>query len=162
MWGRANRSIQCALTFVSNGYTYDTMTDISATYDAFPTISWGSQFWNAASSSLAFFDTSNQLQTLSGAPTTSSMTTGEVGDDDAVMLLQQIRFRYGAAPTSATVQTRYMKNSGGTYADGVSGALNDGKFDTLKAARWHKAIVDFTGPVRVTHMNATMKPAGSR
>jgi hypothetical protein len=162
MWGRANRSIQCALTYVSSGYTYDTMTDLSATYDAFPTISWGSQFWNAASSSLAFFNTSNQLQSLSGSPTTSNMTTGEVGDDDAVMLLQQIRFRYGLAPTSATVQTRYMQNSGGTYADGVSGSLNDGKFDTLKAARWHKAIVDFTGPVRVTHMNAKMKPAGNR
>ena len=161
-WGRANRSIQCALTYVSPGYTIDGMSAISATIDGMPSISFDSQFWNAASSSLAVFNASNQLQTLSGASDASSLTTGEVGDDGAVMLLQQIRFRYALAPASATVQTRYMANSGETFADGVSGALNDGKFDTLKAARWHKAMVDFVGPVRVTHMNATMKPAGTR
>lgn len=161
-WGRADRSIQCALTYVSSGLTYDTMNTLSVTYDGFPAISWGSQFWLVGSSSLSVFNTSNQLQTLSGASLSSSLTTGEVGDDDAVMLLQQIRLRYGLAPASASVQTRYMQNSGGSYADGVSGSMNDGKFDTLKAARWHKAIVSFTGPVRVTHMNATMKPAGSR
>lgn len=161
-WGRSNRSIQCALTYVSPGYTIDTLSALAATIDTLPAISFDSQFWNAAASSLAVFNTSNQLQTLSGASDASSLTTGEVGDDEAVMLLQQIRFRYGLAPASAAVQTRYMPNSGGAYVDGVSGALNDGKFDTLKAARWHKAIVGFTGPVRVTHLNAKMKPAGSR
>jgi len=140
----------------------DTLSALAATIDTLPAISFDSQFWNAAASSLAVFNTSNQLQTLSGASDASSLTTGEVGDDEAVMLLQQIRFRYGLAPASATVQTRYMPNSGGAYVDGVSGALNDGKFDTLKAARWHKAVVDFVGPVRVTHLNAKMKPAGTR
>lgn len=161
-WGRANRAIQCALTYVSSGMTYDTMGTLSATYDAFPEISWGSQFWNAATSSLAVFDTANQLQSLSGSSTASGMTTGEVGDDDAVMLLQQIRLRYGHAPSSASAQTQYMPNSGGSYVAGVSGSLNDGKFDTLKAARWHKAAFSFVGPVRVTHMNAKMRPAGNR
>jgi hypothetical protein len=108
------------------------------------------------------FNGSNQLQALSGSPEPSSLTTGEAGDDDAVMLLQQIRLRYGVAPTSANCQTYYQPNSGGMFANGVSGAMNDGKFDTLKAARWHKAKVSFTGPVRVTHVNASMKPAGTR
>lgn len=161
-WGRANRSIQCALTYVSSGLTYDTMNALSVTYDGLPAISWDSQFWFAGSSSLSVFNTSNQLKTLSGASVSSSLTTGEVGDDDAVMLLQQIRLRYGYAPSSAAAQTQYMPNSGGSYVAGVSGSMNDGKFDTLKAARWHKAIVSFTGPVRVTHMDAKMRPAGSR
>jgi hypothetical protein len=162
MWGRANRSVQCALTYVFPGYTMDTMSDISGAYDTFAAISFDSQFWNAAASSLAVFNTSHQLQTLSGASTSSGITTGEVGEDDAVMLLQQIRLRYGVAPTSATVTTLHMPNSGGSYVSGVSGSLNDGKFDTLRAARWHKAVINFTGPVRVTHMTATMKPAGTR
>jgi hypothetical protein len=161
-WGRADRPIQCALTYVSSGLTYDSLGTLSATYDAFPDIGWGSQFWNAASSSLAIFDSGNQLQSLSGLSASSSMTTGEAGDDEAVMLLQQIRLRYGQAPASASVQTYYMPNSGGTYMDGVSGAMNDGKFDTLKAARWHKAAINFVGPVRITHLNAKMKPVGNR
>lgn len=161
-WGRADRAIQGALTYVSSGYTIDTMDLVAPTFDSPLPTSLDSQFWNASSSWPAVFNTSNQLQSLSGSSTASSLTTGEEGDDDSVMLLQQIRFRYGVAPTSASVLTRYMPNSGGFFVDGVSGALNDGKFDTLKAARWHKAVVNFTGPVRVTHMNATMKAVGNR
>jgi len=40
--------------------------------------------------------------------------------------------------------------------------MNDGKFDTLKSARWHKAQVSFAGPVLVTHIDAKLKPAGTR
>jgi hypothetical protein len=161
-WGRANRSIQCALTYVSAGVTYDTMSTLSATFDGLPAVSYDSPFWLSASKSLAVFNSSNQLQVLTGSPDNSSLTTGEAGEDEMVSLLQQIRLRYGVAPLSATCQTYYQPNSGGMFANGVSGAMNDGKFDTLKAARWHKAKVSFTGPVRVTHVNAKLKPAGTR
>ena len=161
-WGRADMSIQCALAYVPNGITFDTMSTLGATYDTFPDISFDSRFWSSGARVLSIFNGSNQLQNLSGSSASSALTTGEVGDDDAVMLLQQIRLRYGAAPASASVQTHYMQNSGGSFAEGVSGSMNDGKFDALKAARWHKATISFTGPVRVTHMNAKMKPAGTR
>lgn len=161
-WGRADRRIQCALTYVTPPSTYDTLSAFSATYDEFPPISFDSPLFLSGYSMLAIFNDANQLQTLSGASVSSSFTTGEVGDDDAVMLLQQIRLRYAEAPASASVQTQHMQNSGSTYAIGVSGSINDGKFDTLKAARWHKATVSFSGPVRVTHMDAKMKQAGTR
>ena len=161
-WGRATLAVQSALTYVSSGATLDTLDAYSPTYDGLPTISFDSQFWFAAARTQAVFDTANQLRALTGTPATSSLTTGEAGDDEAVTLLQQIRLRYGAAPTSASVQTFHMPSSGGTYAPGVSGSMNDGKFDTLRAARWHKAKVTFVGPVRVTHLNAKLKPAGNR
>jgi hypothetical protein len=161
-WGRANRSIQSAITYVSPGLTMDTMDTLGATYDAFPAISFDSPIWYTGARSLGVFDTGNQVKLLTGTSAASSLTTGEVGDDEAVMLLQQIRCRYGVAPTSATVQTQHMQNSGGAFATGVSGALNDGKFDTLKAARWHKATLSFVGPVRVTHIGAKLKAVGNR
>jgi len=161
-WGRADRSIQCALTYVASSITIDGLDTLASTIETLPEVSFDSRFWFSSARTLSVFNASNQIQTLSGSSISSSMTTGDAGDDNAVMLLQQIRCRYGVAPASATAQTRHMMNSGTTFMDGPSGPMNDGKFDTLKSARWHKARVDFVGPVLVTHISAKLKPAGTR
>lgn len=161
-WGRANRAIEAALDFVAPGATIDGLVDYSATIDALPDVAFDSQFWLAGGRSLAVFNSSHQLQSLTGAAVTSSFETGDAGDDDAVILLQQIRLRYEQAPGSATCQTLWRMNSGTGYTDGPSGSINDGKFDALKSARWHRARFNFTGDVKVTHMKATYKPVGSR
>lgn len=161
-WGRANREIEAALTYISQGATYDTWDDYGATYEDLPDVAYDSQYWASGGRALSVFNTSHQLQSLTGASTSSSFTTGEVGDDDMVVLLQQIRLRFAVAPSSASVSTEHMMNSGGAFSAGVSGSMNDGKFDTLKAARWHRATVSFTGDVRVTHMNAKTKAVGKR
>ena len=161
-WGRADRTIQAALMHVSPGVTFDTWNSYGGSFDALPSVGFDSPFWANGARVLSIFDSSNQLRSYTAESTGSSLTTGEVGDDDAVSRLQQIRLRYGQAPASATAQAQHMANSGGTFLPGASGAMNDGKFDVLRAARWHKATVTFTGPVRVTHINATFKAAGRR
>jgi len=161
-WGRANRDIQAALEYVSSGLTIDGLDTLSATISGLPNIPFDSPYWLSGGRSLSVFNTSHQLQSLEGASASSSMTTGDVGDDDSVSLLQQIRLRYSVAPTSATYQTSKKMNSGGTYSSAASGSMNDGKFDPLTSARWHKAAISFVGPVTVTHMNAKFKPAGMR
>ena len=108
------------------------------------------------------FNTSHQLQSLTGDSLASGFVTGEVGDDDVVMLLQGIRLRFAKAPASATIQTQSMMNSGNAFMDGPSGAMNDGKFDVLVSARWHRAEANFEGPVTVTHMKASYTKAGMR
>lgn len=161
-WGRADRSIQASLEYVSATATIDGLTAYSATIDGLPSTPFSSQFWLAGGRSMSVINASNQLQSLTGDSTSSEMVTGDVGDDDAVLLLQQIRLRFAVAPTSATAQTWHKMQSGGTFVLGPSGAMNDGKFDCLKSARWHRAQIGFTGPVTVTGMNAKYKPAGAR
>jgi hypothetical protein len=161
-WGRANRDIQAALEYVTQGLTIDGLDTLSSTISGLPDIPFDSPFWLSGGRSLSIFNTSNQLQSLEGVSASSSMTTGDVGDDDSVSLLQQIRLRYAVAPTSATYQTFKKMNSGGAYSADSSGSMNDGKFDALVSARWHKAEISFVGPVTVTHMNAKFKSAGIR
>jgi hypothetical protein len=161
-WGRADREIESAIEYVSPGATYDTLDDYSATMDGLPDIGFDSQFWLSGGRSLSVFDTSHQLKSLTGDSVSSGFVTGEVGDDDAVLLLQGIRLRFARAPTSATIQTQSSMNSGTPYMDGPSGAMNDGKFDVLLSARWHRAAADFVGPVTVTHMKATYTKEGMR
>jgi hypothetical protein len=164
MWGRSDRSVEAALNYVSAGVTIDTWDSMGATIDSLPNIAFDSQFWLSGGQALSAFNTSHQVQFLTGTSVSSSFTTGDVGDDEAVSLCSGVRLRYaqGYAPTSATVQMSYKMNSGDSPTAGPSGTVLDGKFDVMQSARWHRAKVDFTGPVRVTGASATVKPAGAR
>lgn len=161
-WGVANRSIEAALNYVAAGVTIDGLPAYSPTIDGLAPYSFDSQFWLAGGRSLSIFNSSHQLQAMTGASVSSSMTTGDVGDDDAVSALNKIRLRYAVAPASSTVQTFIQMNSGVGFAAGASGSVLDGKFDLRQSARWHRATFNFVGPVRVTHMDAELVAAGGR
>ena len=163
-WGRANRSIQAVISFIAPGTTFDTLNTVAATYDLLPAVSYDSQYWFSGGQSLSVFNTSNQLQLVIGTAGASSFSTGDAGDDDAVSLLKNLRLRFAAgfSPATASVTTLSKMSSGDAYIAAVTGTMNDGKFDTLRAARWHKATFNFTGAVKVTHIKPTMTPAGMR
>jgi hypothetical protein len=163
-WGRANRAIQAAMNYVSQGIVIDTMDTVAATIDALPNVSIDSPFWGSGTEAISVVNTSNQLQTLTGNPEASSLTTGDVGEDDAVTLLKQVRLRFsaGRGPTSATIEMKRKMNTGDGFTLAGSGTINDGKFDVLQSARWHRATVNFTGPVRVTGIRPMIEAAGER
>lgn len=163
-WGRANSSVQAVLNYVSPGLTIDGLAAISATIDGLPDIAFDSQYWLAGGRALSVFNSSNQLQSYVGAAGESSFRTGDAGDDDAVTLLTQIRLRFAAGfkPTTATCDTFHKMNSGDDFMPGPTSTINDGKFDVLKAARWHRAVFNMTGNARVTGINPTFVAAGRR
>lgn len=161
-WGRADMSVEAVLNYISSGLTYDTWDTAGATFNDLPNISFDSAYWLSGSQSLSAVNSSHQLQTISGDTVSCGFTTGDAGDDFAYSLLDQIRLRYapGSAPSAATVQAFYKSNSGDSLSTGESGSIDDGKFDVLQEARWHRAVFDFTGPVRITAIDAKLKPAG--
>jgi hypothetical protein len=161
-WGVANRSIEAALNYVSGGVTIDGLSTISPTIDGLAPYSFDSQFWLAGGKSLSIFNTSHQLQAMTGASVASSMTSGEVGDDYTVTALNKIRLRYAVAPASASVQTFIQQNSGTGFTAAATGSVVDGKFDLRQTARWHRATFTFGGAVKVTHMDADLTAAGGR
>lgn len=161
-WGVANRSVEAALNYVQPGVTIDGLTSFSATIDGLSAYSFDSQFWLSGGRSLAIFDTSHQLQSMTGPSDTCAFTTGEVGDDYAVSRLRGIRLRYAQAPATASAQVFAQQNSGTGFTSTGTGSVLDGKFDVRQTARWHKATFNFTGPVRITHMDADVAPAGLR
>lgn len=163
-WGRVTTTIEAAFNYTATGVTYDSWDDAGATFDALPSVSFDSAYWLAGASSLGVFNTSHQLQTLTGIAGASSFTTGDAGDDDAVTLLKQVRLRFAAGrkPTAATIQSYHAMSSGDDFTAGVTGSINDGKFDVLKAARWHRVTVSMTGSARVTGIKPEFELAGAR
>jgi len=155
LWGAVDITVQATLNFVSAGVTIDGISAFSSTIDGLASYSFDSQFWLVGARSLAAFNTSNQLQSLTGPCTTSSMTTGDVGDDDAVSFLSAIRLRFapGYKPTAATVQTYTRMELGASPVTASTSTMNDGKFDVTNSARWHSAAFSFTGDHRVLGVN---------
>lgn len=161
-WGKVTLSIEAAMNYVSAAATIDTLSSYSSTIDTLPNAPLDSQFWLVGGKSLSVFNTSHQLQSMTGQCATSSFTTGDNGDDNVLSMCKKVRLRYARAPSAATVQMYYQTNSGTGFFNGVSGAVLDGKFDVRQTARWHKAKFNFTGDVKVTHMEAEFTESAKR
>jgi hypothetical protein len=163
-WGRSDRSVEAVLNYIANGVTIDELDDLSTTIDGLPNISLDSQYWLAGGRALSAFNTSHQLQNLTGTSSSSSFTTGDVGDDDMTSLVTRVRLRFhpGYAPSTALVQMFGKFNSGDGYTTGPSSSMVNWKFDVMQEANWHRATVSFTGPVRVTGAKAEFQDAGTR
>lgn len=162
-FGLVTINIEAVLNYISAWVTIDGLSSISSTIDGLSAYSFDSQFWLSGGRALSIFNTSHQLQLMTGASTSSSYTTGDMGDDDGVSLLSKIRIRFapGFAPTTATAQVSSKMTEGDGLTIGDTHTLNDGKFDVLQAARFHRATIAMTGDNRVLAMDATLKPMGT-
>jgi hypothetical protein len=163
-WGRADRAVQAVVGYVSSAVTYDASGALAAaTFDGtlFPQ-SYNSPLWTASTEIPAVFNGSNVLQTLSGVAAASSLTTGEIGDDDRYLVLRKVRLRYSDSPNAASMTHYYAANPGGAYTTGTTSSIDDGKFDVLKSARWHRLRWDFAGDVEVAGYTVDVQPQGTR
>ena len=161
-WGRMTLSIEAALTYTTAGVTIDGLTAVSATIDGLSAFSFDSPYWNAGNKTIAIYNTSHQLQSLTGVSATSDFTTGDAGDDDEVTLLRRLRLRYapGYNPTTSTATAYGKMNEGDAVTLVTSSGASDGKFDLLQSSRWHRAKVAFTGDVRVMALRPDFARAG--
>lgn len=161
-WGRADRSIEAVVDYISAAITYDSpgiLAGVTYNSTSWPQ-SYDSPFWLSATESPAVVNTSHTLQTLTGISDTSSLTTGDFGDDDRYSLLRFVRPRYARSPTTASMTNYHKSDAGGSLTTDETTSANDGRFDVLQSARWHRAKFDWTGDVEVIGFTAEMTPEG--
>lgn len=163
-WGKVTLSVEAVVDYIENSGTIDGMDATIPTIDGWSVTSFDSPYWTSGARTLAYFDTAHQLKSMVGVCGSSGFATGHAGDDDTVTLLSKIRLRFapGYKPTTATVTTYSTMTEGDAMTQRATGSLNDGKFDVLQSARFHRADFEFTGGVRVIGIGATLKQQGSR
>lgn len=161
-WGRNDVTVEAPLNYISPGVTIDGMDAYASTIDTLPNIPVDSQYWLSGGQVPAYFNSSHQLVSLTGATGASSFTTGDIGDDDAVTMLDRVRIRFEQAPTSATCTGFYKMSEGNSLSAGPSNSINDGKFDIRQSGRFHRLRFDFTGSHKEYAFAAKPKAAGSR
>lgn len=151
-WGRASYGIESAVDFVSGGITYANVGNYWSSYAGLPSLSYDSPFWSASNQIMTFFQSDHKPWYLTGTSSTSSLTTGDVGDDYQYSTLQQVRLRYQQAPSWAQMTNYYRHISGASLTQDATTTETAGRFDVLRSSRWHRLDFDFTGAVEVIGM----------
>lgn len=159
-WGKANRNVEATVEVLVGSLTYGQLAADYATYADIPTITYGSPFWFESAYSTAVFNSAHSMATLTGTASSSSITTGAVGDDTQLTLIQRVQPRMTDDPTSATMTNYYRMTDGAAYTTDTTTTMTNARFDVLRAARWHKFKMDFTGDCEITGINYKLAPAG--
>jgi hypothetical protein len=161
-WGRADAVVQAPLNFIAPGVTINSLDAIAGTINALPNIPLDGQFWVSGGQIACYFDSTNKLVSLTGASISSSVTTGDVGDDDQVTMVDKLRLRWTQSPTTAVASAFNKMNAGDSLAPGPTNAINDGKFDLRQSARFHRFRVDMTGDHKLTAYAVKPVAVGTR
>lgn len=144
-WGSADFTGEAFLNFVAPGVTINGLDTYSSTIDGLPPIPFDSQYWLAGGRALSYFNSSHLLVTNDGVCGASSLTTGNVGDDDLISTLERFRLRYTQAPATASATALYAMNEGETYTPTQPSPRFDGAFQFHQSGRFHRVRVDMTG-----------------
>lgn len=159
-WGKLTKSVEAAVNYVSAGITIDGLTAVASTIDTLPSIPMDSQFWQSGGKAFSVFDTSHQLQSMTGECSASSITTGDVGDDELYTLIQGARLRFLSNPTAYLGELFGKRDAGDDPSPRNVFTVVDGRADVLQSARWHRLRFDFTGDYEVVGMKFNLIPEG--
>lgn len=159
-WGRADLAIECAVDYSSGALTWNALGSISKTWTELPAVPYDSDYWTASSVKPAIIDTKHSVKLMTGSPSSSSLTTGDFGDDEQYTLLQQVRLRAAKDPTTATMTAQHRITLGADPETSGSSDYSDGKFDVDVSARWHRCIFNFTGDVELIGYTPNLVPDG--
>lgn len=157
-WGKADIAVEATVDLVTGAITYANLDDFFATYADLPAISYDSPFWSANSQVLAYFDTSHNLKTFTGASSSSDLTTGKTGDDEKYSLLRRVKPRYSQNPTTASLVNYYADDVDDAMTADATTAISGKNFDVLRSSRWHKFKLSHTGDVEITHLAYDFQP----
>ena len=159
-WGRDDRTVEAVVEYLSTGMTYDDLGTSYATYADLPDVSYDASFWTSGFPTPAVFNSSHIIKLLSGTPGSSSVTTGDIGDDVREVFIRRVTPRYLTAPTAATMTNYYRQSLSDSLTTGDTTTQASGRFDVLREARWHRLKFDFTGSVELNMYDADLVPAG--
>jgi len=161
-WGSADRTVEAVLNYVSPGLTFDSIGAVYSTWDDLPDIPYDSQFWLAGGQVFSLFDSTHQVVNMVGASVSSGFSTGDMGDDDLVTMIDYVRLRFLQTPSAATVTGSVKQVEGDDLDPGASGTLADGKFDVRQSGRWHRLAFELTGPASLNGIKPKMIAVGGR
>lgn len=145
-WGKVNYLVQSPVIFISPALTIDQMTNVIDSY----TLPFDSPFFLGGSATPSVFDNTNSLKSLSGVPGSTTITTGDLGNDGSYTRLTRVRPHFLRKPATASFEHNVQDESAGNYSVvGISTYSADSGFDVLYEARWHRGTITCTGEMEI-------------
>jgi hypothetical protein len=145
-WGYAQLNAQCVLDYVNPETTWDNWPPgVATNYENIVDLPFDSPAFDTDTALPAIFGTDNKIKTLVGACTSSSIITGDVGDDTQYTTLTAVKPRFISRPTAATLTTYSKEYQGDSLEVRETSSLDGNKFDALSSGRLHRMKFDLTG-----------------
>lgn len=161
-WGVVTRSIEMPVELVQGGITYDNLGSLFTTYDDLPAISYDSPFWVANTPIPALIGTDHRPYTVSGPAGAWSFAGAWYGDEQAVSMVSRVNVRWVSKPSAASLVHRYGMDEGAALTSGAAVPISSsGRFDVLRAARWHQDAISGTGDAELVGVDPQVSAAGS-
>jgi hypothetical protein len=162
-WGRADATVEATMNFIAPGVTINGLTRSPRPSTRCPTSPSMRSIGSAGGTDRLRTSTPrNQLVSLNGLAVSSSFTTGDVGDDDQVTMVDKLRVRWHLQAATATATGLYKFTEGDALSTGPTNAVNDGKFDLRQSGRFHRFRVDMTGRPQGHGLRGQTIPVGTR
>jgi hypothetical protein len=160
-WGRDDRPIEFALQYVTAGVTYNDFGNAYSNYDSLPEITYDSSFWAAGIRTPAIFGTDHVLKPLDNPSVSSSMTSGDFGDENLMMCLSRVSPRWLTKPSAANMVNFHRYSLGDSLTTDQTTPMDSrSRFDVYRENHWHRVRFDFTGPVELGHVNHQLIEGG--
>lgn len=165
-WGRMDTDMQGFVQIVNGQITYNELGVLYPAWQDLPTVSWDSPFWINFRVTPGFFDSSNNLQALSGASSGATITTNAFGDDLFYSSMQQFKMRFYQEPTSGTTLWQGRPTLGTNDPSLITNTqtgpfmASDARIDVDQNARWHNLVLTLNGDFELLQWYPLMVQTG--
>lgn len=161
-WGVVSRSIEMPVEMVLGGITYDNLGALYSTYDDLPELSYDSPFWIANTPVPALVSTDHRPYVVGGPADTWSFAGALYGDEQDVSLVTRVNVRWIAKPAAASLVHRHGMDEGATLTANTAVAMSSaGRFDLLRASRWHQDAVSGSGDAELVGLDVRIRGESS-
>lgn len=159
-WGVDDRIVEVPVEYVTPGITWAGLGGFYSTWAVLPVLPWNLAFLNSAQSRPAVFGSDHLIRTLTGPASSTSITTGDIGNDEQFTTLSRVMPRFITAPTSATLTNFWKNASGDALTTDMTTSLVSGKFDFMRDARWHRLMFNLVGDWEMTAFKIDAEASG--
>lgn len=160
-WGYGQYSIETVMEYIAADTTWDSWPPGPATdYENIADLPFDSQAWDTGTRQLAVFGTDHKIKTLNGPCGTSSIITGDFGDDTAYSTITEVKPRFLTRPASASMTNYAKAYEGDVKTQCDTNSINGNKFDPLASGRFHSLKFDMIGDYEMVGFDPKLVPDG--
>jgi hypothetical protein len=159
-WGKGVLSVEAATEYVTGSRSYADMLIAFPLYSALSVLSYKNIETTPETPIPAVFTTTHTVNTLTGITVNSSITTNDFGIDGYKSTINRVRPRYKKLPSTSYLTNYFRDQLGENLTVDFTTQSENGKFDYIRTARWHRGKINFTGDVELNALDIEAKKAG--
>lgn len=162
-WGYAQIPVASVFGYVTPDVTWDNWPPGTATdYENIADLAFDSPAWDTGQAAPAVISsTDNKIKTLAGPTASSTIVTGDFGDDVQYTTLTNVMPRYVTRPTTASLSHLTKAYQGASPVAASTVSINGNKFDTLASGRFHRVSLSTTGNFEIVGFEPKLSPDGT-